>query len=173
MTPELDAAVAAIYADRDRDDMAPTIAAFTALQAAHPEEAQLVYEVAGGYDTAGDEARAAPLYEQALAMGLDGDALRRCLVQYGSTLRNLERYEESLAVLDRADREFPDSASVAMTRALTLLESGRSDAAVGTLLLLLAAEPPGDMGRYAAAARGNGLFLIDRDLRVVPDQSPA
>jgi tetratricopeptide (TPR) repeat protein len=168
VTPELERAVAAIHAARDRERMAPTIAAFEALHAAHPDVAELVHEVAGAYDTAGEEARAAPLYERALAMGLAGDVLRRCLVQYGSTLRNLERYEESLAALDRADREFPGSTSVAVFRGLTLLESGRADAAVGTLLRLLAAEAPGDLGRYVAAASGNAEFLLERDRRVVP-----
>jgi tetratricopeptide (TPR) repeat protein len=163
MSAELDAAVAAISRDRDREHMAPTIAAFEALAAAHPEEAVLVYEVAGGYDTAGEEARAAPLYERALAMGLHGDVLRRCLVQYGSTLRNLERYEDSLAALDRAHREFPGSTTVTVFRALTLLESGRADAAVGSLLHVIAAEAPGDLDRYVAAATGDADFLLERD----------
>ena len=169
MTPDLEAAVAAIYAARDREHMAPTIAAFEALAAAHPDEAVLVYEVAGAYDTAGEEARAAPLYERALAMGLDGDVLRRCLAQYGSTLRNLERYEESLAALERADRGFPGSTTVTVFRALTLLESGRADAAVGSLLRVIAVETPGDLGRYVAAATGNADFLLERDRRVVPE----
>ena len=165
MTPELDAAIAAIHDARDRAHMAPTIAAFEALQSEHPDEPRLVHEVAGAYDTAGDEERAAPLYELALAAGLEGDVLRRCLVQYGSTLRNLGRHAESLAVLDRADRAFPGSAAVAVFRSLTLLEAGRSDAAVGTLLRLIAEDPPGDLGRYAAAAAGNAEHLLDRDRR--------
>jgi tetratricopeptide (TPR) repeat protein len=168
VTRGFEAAVEAVYAARDRDHMLPTIAAFEALSAAHPDEAELVYEVAGGYDTAGEEARAAPLYERALAMGLEGDVLRRCLIQYGSTLRNLERFDESLAVLERADREFPGSSTAAVFRALTLHESGRSDAAVGTLLRLIAAAPPGDLGRYVAATRGNADFLLDRDRRSAP-----
>jgi tetratricopeptide (TPR) repeat protein len=166
VTPELEQAVAAVYEARDREHMAPTIAAFEALHATHPEEPVLVHELAGAYDTAGEEARAAPLYERALAMGLEGDVLRRCLVQHGSTLRNLERYDESLAVLDRADSEFPGSSTVAAFRALTLLESGRADAAVGTLLRLLATEAPGDLGRYVVAATGNAAFLLERDRRV-------
>ncbi len=165
MSPELEEAIAVVYADRDRDDMAPTIAAFEALRAAHPEEARLVYEVAGAYDTAGEESTARPLYEEALDMGLDGDALRRCLIQYGSTLRNLGDLDASLAALDRADRRFPGSASVAAFRALTLLESGRADSAVGTLLRLIADAAPGDLDRYVAAARGNADFLLDRDRR--------
>ena len=169
MSPELEEAIAVVYADRDRDDMAPTIAAFEALQAAHPDEARLVFEVAGAYDTAGDESTARRLYEQALDMGLEGDALRRCLIQYGSTLRNLGDLDASLAALERADRAFPGSASVAAFRALTLLESGRADAAVGTLLRLVADAAPGDLDRYVAAARGNADFLLDRDSRGVPE----
>lgn len=132
MDRTLDDAVAAIYAERDREHMAPTIAAFTALAAAHPDEAQLVYEVAGAYDTAGEEASARPLYERALAMGLPPEVRRRCLVQYGSTLRNLGDIDASLAAFAEARRDFPDSQAVAVFSALTLLEAGRQDAAVGT-----------------------------------------
>ena len=165
MTPELDAAVAAIHAARDRDHMAPTIAALEALHLAHPDEAELVYEYAGSFDTAGEEERAAPLYEQALAMGLEGRTLRRCLLQYGSTLRNLERCEESLAVLDRAVVDHPESVALAVFRAFTLLEAGRADAAVGSLVLLLADLLPGDLGEYPAATRGNAEYLLERDRR--------
>jgi hypothetical protein len=47
-------------------------------------------------DFAGREAEAAPVYEQAFSAGLDGDDLRRGLIQYGSTLRNLGRFDEAL-----------------------------------------------------------------------------
>ena len=36
------------------------------------------------------------MYEQAFSAGLDGDDLRRGLIQYGSTLRNLGRFDEAL-----------------------------------------------------------------------------
>jgi hypothetical protein len=49
-------------------------------------------------------------------MGLAGDVRRRCLCQYGSTLRWLGRLEESLAVLDDAQAEFPNSESVHVFR---------------------------------------------------------
>ena len=166
MDAALERAVAAVYEQRDRDRMAPTIAAFEALAAAHPEVPQLVFELAGAYDTAGDEERARPLYERALAMGLEGDVLRRCLLQYGSTLRNLGELDASLAALDRAEAAFPGSTAVAAFRALTLHESGRSDAAVGVLLQQLAEHDVGDLGRYRAAASGNAAFLLERDHRI-------
>lgn len=168
---ELEAAVSAIYASRDRDHMGPTIAGFARLQAEHPQEAQLVYEVAGAYDTAGEEEAARRLYEQALSMGLSGDVLRRCLLQYGSTLRNLGDLDRSAQVLERAATEFPDAVSVTVFRALTLLESGRCDAAVGVLLQAIAAHPTADLDRYLAAATGNAAFLLERDARYRPDTS--
>ena len=107
--PALRARLATIFAARDRSDMQPTIDAFLAVLAEHPDEPEVLYEVGGAYDTAGQEETAAGYYERAMAAGLDGDALRRCLLQYGSTLRNLGRLDESLAVLERARAEFPDS----------------------------------------------------------------
>src|SRR5215475_9951322 len=112
LTPELEEAIRVGYERRDRADMAPTIAYFESLLAAHPDHPVLVYEVGGAYDTAGQEATALGYYERALALGLGGDVLRRCLCQYGSTLRWLGRYDESLAALDRARTEFPGSDAV-------------------------------------------------------------
>jgi tetratricopeptide (TPR) repeat protein len=162
VTAELAAAIERGYAQRDRANMGPTIAYFEALLAEHPDHPVLVYEVAGAYDTDGQEARARALYERALELGLSGDALRRCLCQYGSTLRWLGRHEESLAVLDRARREFPDSDAVRVFRALTLSEAGRSDAAVAELLTVIAIHAEvTDLGRYADGLAGLAQWLAD------------
>jgi tetratricopeptide (TPR) repeat protein len=162
LTPELEAAIQRGYEQRDRGNMAPTIAYFEALLAGHPDHPVLVYEVAGAYDTAGEEATARGLYERALALGLDGDTLRKCLCQYGSTLRWLADYDTSLKVLDRARSEFPDSDSVRVFRALTLLDAGRSDEAVAELMIVITAHPEvTDLGRYAQGLRGLAQWLAD------------
>ena len=142
--------------------MAPTIAYFEQLLADHPDHPVLTYEVAGAYDTAGDEATARRLYERALELGLEGDALRRCLCQYGSTLRWLGELDASLSVLERARAEFPESESVRVFEALTLSELGRADEALG-LLLGIVAQHGGvtDLGRYAAGLTGLAQWLRD------------
>src|SRR3954452_16218864 len=135
--------------------MAPTIAYFQDLLAQHPDHPVLVYEVGGAYDTAGQEATAALYYERALALRLEGDALRRCLCQYGSTLRWLGRLDESIAVLEDARVRFPQSESVRVFLALSLAEAGRSDAAVAQLLTVITQHPEvTDLGRYAEGLAG-------------------
>ena len=162
LTPELAEAIRVGYERRDRANMAPTIAYFEALLAEHPDHPVLVYEVAGAYDTAGEEAKARQLYERALDLGLDGDVLRRCLCQYGSTLRWLGDYDESIAVLDRARAEFPDSDAVRVFRALTLNDAGRGDEATGELLTVITAHPEvTDLGRWADGLRGLAGWLVD------------
>jgi tetratricopeptide (TPR) repeat protein len=103
----LDAQLDRIVAARDRDDMAPTIAALLPLLEQHPDDARVLYEVGGAYDTAGEEATALDLYERAEAAGLAGDVLRRCYLQHGSTLRNLGRVDESRARVTRGPPEIP------------------------------------------------------------------
>ena len=160
ITPELEAAIKRGYEQRDRDNMGPTIAYFEALLAEHPGHPVLVYEVAGAYDTAGEEKKARALYEQAMDLGLEGNTLRMCLCQYGSTLRWLGRYDESLAVLDRARREFADSDAVRVFRALTLSEAGRADEAIAELLTVITTHPEvTDLGRYASGLRGLAEWL--------------
>lgn len=162
LSPELTRAIALGYERRDRSNMAPTIAYFQELVDRHPDHPVLIYELAGAYDTAGEESQARPLYERALALGLDGEPLRRCLCQYGSTLRWLGELDASLAALDQAETTFPRSESVAVFRALTLNELGRADEAIGLLLGIVARHGEvTDLGRYAAGLSGVAQWLMD------------
>jgi len=162
LTPELEAAIRLGYEQRDRANMGPTIAYFEALLAEHPDHPVLVYEVAGAYDTAGEEEKAHVLYERAMGLGLDGEPLRRCLCQYGSTLRWLGEYDKSLEALDRARDRWPQSDAVRVFRALTLNETGRGDEAVAELMTVITAHAEvTDLGRYADGLRGLARWLAD------------
>ncbi len=159
---ELAEAIERGYRQRDRENMAPTIAYFEALLAEYPDHPVVTYEVGGAYDTAGQEETARGYYERALALGLDGDVRRRCLCQYGSTLRWLGRHDDSLAVLDRAREEFPDSDAVRVFRALTLGDAGRPDEAVAELLTVITGHAEvTDLGRWATGLRGLAAWLAD------------
>ena len=140
--------------------MQPTIDALLPILAAHPDHARVLYEVGGAYDTAGNEATARGFYERALARGLDGDLLRRCYVQYGSTLRNLGELALSAQNFARARRDFPDSPSLAVFEAISLHAAGRLDEAVASLLEVIAdhGDTP-DIARYKPAIRGNAEYI--------------
>jgi tetratricopeptide (TPR) repeat protein len=123
-----------IFLGRNREDMQPTIDALSPLHACHPENAPVLYEVGGAYDTAGQEELARNFYEKALAAGLEGDALRRCYVQYGSTLRNLGEYEKSCEIFRDARAAFPESPVLGVFEAITLHAAGRPNESIAALL---------------------------------------
>ena len=163
LTPDLAATIEEAFARRDRSNMRPTIDFFENLLAEHPGNPYVLYEVGGSYDTAGQEEKALGYYEQALP-GLSGETKRKCLLQYGSTLRLLGRYEDSVVALDRALAGWPDSPSVRAFHALGLHAAGRSDGAVGELLALVAdAVRTPDVLRYEAALHGNAGYLLGLD----------
>ena len=58
-----------------------------------------LFERAGARDSAGLEAEAEELYVRALAGGLDDVRRQRAVIQLASTIRNLGRVDESLAML--------------------------------------------------------------------------
>lgn len=157
---DLDAQMDAIFAARDREHMQPTIDAFERLLAAHPGNPRLLYEVGGSYDTAGEEESAVGYYTRALELGLTGILRRQCLLQLASTLRHLDRFEESLALLERGIAEFPDSPSLPVFQALTLHAAGRTDEAFALLLSTIAdhLDSP-EIARYEAAIRGNAAHI--------------
>jgi len=72
MGVELHAELDRIFAARDRNNMAPTIAALLPLYEQHPRDPRVLYEVGGAYDTAGEEATAVGFYERAMAEGWKG-----------------------------------------------------------------------------------------------------
>jgi tetratricopeptide (TPR) repeat protein len=149
-----------IFDARDRANMQPTIDAFLEVLTDHPADPEVLYEVGGAYDTDGQEDLAAAYYERALARGLEGETLRRCYLQYGSTLRNLGRIDESLAVFSRARCEFPASLSLGVFELLTLHAQGKRDAALAAALILIADNvQTEEIKRYEASIRGNAEYL--------------
>jgi predicted Zn-dependent protease len=155
MTTALADAIKAGWANADRDDLGPTVDYFRNLLQRFPENRYALYEYGGALDSAGREVEAVAMYERAFAAGLDGDTLRKGLIQYGSTLRNLGRYEEAVAVLSRARRDFPESDSVRMFLALTLVSAGRGNEAVAELINLALDRLDGeDAQRYRRSLRG-------------------
>jgi len=129
-------AIQAGWAAANPDDPEPTVGYFRDLLRKHPADARALAEYAGALDFADREAEAAPVYEQAFAAGLAGDDLRRGMIQYGSTLRNLGRYDEAVSVLADAERKFPGRDAAALFLALALTSAGRSDEAVARLVVL-------------------------------------
>lgn len=136
------------------EDPERTVGYFRDLLHQHPGDAHALFEYAGALDFAGREAEAAPVYEQAFSAGLDGDDLRRGLIQYGSTLRNLARFDEAVQILQRADERYPGHDSIAVFLALALASAGQCHEAVGRLIVLALDRIGGeDLGNYERALR--------------------
>jgi hypothetical protein len=75
------------------------------------------------------------------------------LLGYGSTLRNVGRVDESLAILDAALGEFPDDEALRCFRALTLHSLGRHVEAMAQMLDVAVALKDGSphVARFARA----------------------
>ncbi len=94
--------VDAVWSDAALTDAA-RIAAIDALASERPtHDARALFERAGARDAAGDECAAESLYRAALASGLTGAARTQALIQLASTVRNLDRPDESLSLLREA-----------------------------------------------------------------------
>jgi tetratricopeptide (TPR) repeat protein len=120
-----------------------------------PDSVRAVFDLAGAYDRLGREAEAAPIYEQVLRLGLDtlpeADQAR-WHVQYGSTLKQIGRLEDSRAVLANGVMLFPEHGALPIFLAFTQMALGRKDAALASLLAAAAASDPyGSRARYRRA----------------------
>ena len=75
-------------------------------------------------------------------------------MQYGSTLRNLERFGDAVQALRQADDQFPGHASVKVFLALALTSAGRCPEAVQILVTLaLDHIDRGELQHYQRALR--------------------
>jgi tetratricopeptide (TPR) repeat protein len=103
-------------------------------------DAQELYLQGGEHDSAGRADEAIPLYEQALAAGLEGETRARCLLQLGSSLRNVGRIDDAVGLLGEARREFPEFRPLRAFLALALHSAGRDAEALRELLEAIADE---------------------------------
>lgn len=113
-----------------------TVSYFGDLLRRHPGEASALLGYAGALDSADREAEAAGFYQQAIAAGLDPDEHRQALIQYGSTLRNLGRHGEAVAVLRQARQKYPADDAAVVFLALALTSAGEAGEAVAALISL-------------------------------------
>ena len=111
-------------------------------------DAHELYARGGEHDSAGRADEAIPLYEQALAAGLPDAERRGALLQLGSSLRNVDRIDESVALLEAARLEYPDFRPLRAFLALALHSAGRSQEALAELLNAIA-----DEGDYERSLR--------------------
>jgi tetratricopeptide (TPR) repeat protein len=155
-----DERVAAVWAaddlsDSDRIDRIDTLAAERG-----PDDARGMFERAGARDSAGLESEAEPLYRRALDLGLDDEHRPQAVIQLASTIRNLGKLDESLALL-RAEWErdpgspFHDAA--AAFYALALASSGDAMRATSIALTALAPHLP----RYTRSVTGYAGALVE------------
>ncbi len=121
----------------------------------HPDG---LFERAAAYDSTGHSDLAVPLYRQALDAGVAGERRRRAVIQMASSLRNLDRSQEAVALLTaelKAGSDHLDDA-VRTVLALALTDVGREREAVSVAVEALAAHLPRyqrSMANYARLLR--------------------
>jgi len=93
-------------------------------------------EIAAAYalDGEGDEKGAIKHYDAAYRLGVPADREKGFLVGYGSTLRNVGRADDAVALLAAAAEKYPDYPALAAFLALALLDAGHPHAAVAAML---------------------------------------
>ncbi|WP_307859054.1 tetratricopeptide repeat protein [Herbiconiux sp. SYSU D00978] len=116
-------------------------------------DAAALFEEASAHDYLGEEARAIPLYRQALAAGLDEVRHSQAVVQLASSLRNVGDAAGSVEVLQDAEGE-----AAAAFRALALHDLGRHAEALRVALTALA----GTLPEYGRAVRAYAEELTSR-----------
>lgn len=98
------------------------------------DEAEREYEIGGEHDSAGRPEEALVHYERALALGLREELVPRLFVQLGSTLRNLGRNDEAIALFEDGSARYPDDVALRLFRAFALATAGRDREALVDVL---------------------------------------
>jgi tetratricopeptide (TPR) repeat protein len=132
-----------------------------------PADPDGLFERAASLDSTGHSDLAVPLYEQALAAGPTGERRRRAVIQMSSSLRNLGRSQESVALLTaelEAGSDHLDDA-VKTVLALALTDVGREREAVSIAVGALAAHLP----RYQRSMANYARLLVEPDPAADPE----
>ncbi|WP_062464864.1 tetratricopeptide repeat protein [Demequina soli] len=151
--------VEALWADETIDGEA-RIVAMRDLADRAPHPALGAFELGGAYDSGGHEAEAHERYAAATAAGLDSvdpDRAAQMVVQHASTLRNLGRIDDAIAMLEAAPAHPATGAAPRVFLALALHSAGRHDEALR--VAIEAIEP--SLPRYHRSVRAYAAVLTD------------
>lgn len=124
--------VAALWADDTIDDQ-QRIDRMKVLARTAPHPAIGAFELGGAFDSGGDKAEADVHYTAATMAGLgsvDPDRAAQMVVQHASTLRNIGRINEAIAMLRDAPDHPTTGAAPKVFLALALHSAGRPDEAL-------------------------------------------
>jgi hypothetical protein len=137
--PDWERRLALLWASIDKHEDFP--AAMAKLVAERPSDDPIaLFEQGSAFDSTGHPDLAVDKYRAALAAGLSGYRRRRATIQLASSLRNLGRTTESVALLtaelDRPSDDLDDAVRAFLALALT--SAGRDREAVSMALTALA-----------------------------------
>ncbi|WP_434993802.1 tetratricopeptide repeat protein [Arthrobacter sp. Ld5] len=128
------------FYEQEFDDADPegAIGRMRELVSARPEDdAEALFELGGVHDALGLEQEAIPLYRRALDAGLEGPSALRVSIQLASTLRNVGRSAEAVAIPEAMPDAGVDEGARQAFLALALHDEGRHGDALRTALLAL------------------------------------
>lgn len=101
------------------------------------DAAHSLFEQACAYDRAGRETEAIRCYRDSLEAGLQDPLRAQALLGLGSSLRDVRRHDEAVAVLEGAVAAYPEHAELRLFHALALRSAGREREAFRALGLLV------------------------------------
>ncbi|MET7438285.1 tetratricopeptide repeat protein [Streptomyces sp. NPDC004082] len=163
MNDDWDKRVAAAWAtfdDYDQDRAGEFRAVIDELVAELPEGSPVgLFERACAWDSTGHSDRAVPLYQEALAGGLDSHRTRRTKIQLASSLRNIGQAEEGVNLLTpelvAPSDELDDAVRACL--ALCLADLGREREGLALVLGALAPHLP----RYQRSMANYARLLVE------------
>ena len=132
-----------------------------------PNDPDGLFERASALDSTGHSDLAVPLYEAALAAGVTGERRRRAVIQMASSLRTIDRSQESVALLTAELKQPSDHLddAVKTVLALALTDVGREREAVSIAIGALAAHLP----RYQRSMANYARALVEPDPTANPE----
>ena len=160
MKSEWEERVAAFWQSADDSKVDETLAAMKRLvdelEATNPLG---LFEWASVHDFLGLEPEAIPIYRQALHSGLDGLKREKAVIQLASSLRNVGKPAEAVALLESATFSVETQGAAKAFLALAHLDAGNPSKAMS--LALLEFYPAG--GLYERSIKFYATDLTERD----------
>jgi len=167
-TAEWEQRVAEAWASLDERDEAEFLSLIEKLvEELPPNDPDGLFERASALDSTGHSDLAVPLYEAALAAGVTGERRRRAVIQMASSLRTIDRSQESVALLTAELKQPSDHLddAVKTVLALALTDVGREREAVSIAIGALAAHLP----RYRRSMANYARALVEPDPTANPE----